>query len=168
MNRIVVWQVPALALAAAARAEVEYTVTDLGVPPGDVYTVSPGGLNNLGEVVGWASITFADPLIQAWKWTPATGMVLLPPTGIGNYAADDINDAGVRRLLNRSGGRGARRLPACRPGRGSRCRPERRWLIPGCFHRRRVNCFWRMEASEAMLRRSARQQNLNGSSCPEC
>src|SRR5688572_1261585 len=36
-----------------ARAQIEYTIIDLGIPPG-AFESLPNGINNKGEVVGWS------------------------------------------------------------------------------------------------------------------
>ena len=89
----------ALSLAAGAlnAQTVEYDVTVIPDVPGSFNWV-PQGLNNLGEVVGWAQFSRDPFFLRAWKWSQAGGMVLLPaPPGRNalRYGARDINDAGM-------------------------------------------------------------------------
>ena len=76
---------------------VEYEVTILPPIPDSFATVVLG-MNNHGELVGYAQLPRNPFFLRGWKWSQAGGMVLLPaPPGINalRYAARDINDAGV-------------------------------------------------------------------------
>ena len=91
--------VGALALSGgAANAQVaEYEVTILPPIPDSFATVVQG-LNNNGDLVGYAQFNPNPYYLRGWKWSAAEGMVLLPaPPGVDTlrYAARDINDAGV-------------------------------------------------------------------------
>ncbi len=83
---------------ATTTADVEYTVIDLGIPPGAFESLATG-INTAGEVTGWSGNTPGSPFFRAWKWSPATGLTVLPdivlPNGDENYVATDINDGGV-------------------------------------------------------------------------
>ncbi len=84
--------------AATARADVAYTVIDLGIPPGAFESLATG-INNAGVVVGWSGHSFGGAFYRSWTWTPAEGLTLLPvflvSGDVENYAAMDINDGGV-------------------------------------------------------------------------
>ena len=76
---------------------VEYEVTILPPIPDSFATVVQG-MNNHGELVGYAQLPRNPFFLRGWKWSQAGGMVLLPaPPGIDalRYSASDINDAGV-------------------------------------------------------------------------
>jgi probable HAF family extracellular repeat protein len=85
-----------LALAPAAIAQTpEYELTPLGAFPG-AHSTFATGMNDRGDVVGWAQFFGANPGIRAWSWTASGGFVLLPQTpGQSNYRAVDINNDGV-------------------------------------------------------------------------
>jgi uncharacterized membrane protein len=76
----------------AAAAPPAYRVIDIGfLPTAD--TMSPGGLNNHGVVVGTAVLD--PPGIRGFIWTEATGARLLPVPAAGraiNNNAYDVND----------------------------------------------------------------------------
>ncbi len=86
-----------LSVSWAPAQTVEYNVTVIPEVPGSFAWV-PQGLNNHGDVVGYAQFS-GDPFFsRAWKWSEAGGLVLLPsPPGRTalRYAARDINDAGM-------------------------------------------------------------------------
>ena len=89
----------ALSLAGSAlnAQTVEYEVTILPPIPDSFATVVQG-MNNHGELVGYAQLPRNPFFLRGWKWSAAEGMVLLPaPPGIDalRYSASDINDAGV-------------------------------------------------------------------------
>ncbi|MEE9271194.1 MAG: hypothetical protein V3V49_13150 [Candidatus Krumholzibacteria bacterium] len=76
---------------------VEYEVTVLPPVP-DSFNWVAQGLNNHGDIVGWAQFQRNPFFLRAWKWSQDEGMVLLPaPPGRDalRYGARDINDAGV-------------------------------------------------------------------------
>ncbi len=78
---------------AAVAAAPAYRVIDLGFLPTATRSMSPGGLNDHGVVVGTASI--APFGIRAFIWTEATGVRRLPVLPGGkdiNNSADDVND----------------------------------------------------------------------------
>ena len=84
----------ACASAPAASAQApEYRVLNMGKVPGSYITYGKG-LNDHGVVVG--SALFIPGGHQAWTWSLAQGYALLPPPPtITDYAAVDINNAGV-------------------------------------------------------------------------
>ena len=68
----------------ARAGSVEYEVTVLPPVPGSFNWIAQG-LNNHGEIVGWAQFQGGQFFLRAWKWSQEEGMVLLPapPTVIG-------------------------------------------------------------------------------------
>ena len=86
-----------LSVSSARGQTVEYEVTILPPIPDSFATVVLG-MNNHGDLVGYAQLPRNPFFLRGWKWSQAGGMVLLPaPPGINalRYAARDINDAGV-------------------------------------------------------------------------
>jgi probable HAF family extracellular repeat protein len=76
---------------------VEYDVTVIPPVPGS-WNWIVRGINNHGEVVGWAQFSGDPFFLRAWKWSQAGGMELLPaPPGRDalRYGARDLNDSGV-------------------------------------------------------------------------
>lgn len=66
----------ALAFVSHASAQALYTVTDLGRLPGYTYMTVPLGLNNRGEVVGFA---YGTATYKAFIWDAEHGIRALPP-----------------------------------------------------------------------------------------
>ena len=94
---VVLAAVLSLAGSALNAQTVEYEVTILPPIPDSFATVVLG-MNNHGELVGYAQLPRNPFFLRGWKWSQAGGMVLLPaPPGIDalRYSASDINDAGV-------------------------------------------------------------------------
>ncbi|HTK77884.1 MAG TPA: PEP-CTERM sorting domain-containing protein, partial [Gemmataceae bacterium] len=87
---------------AAARAQVIYTVTDLGVLPGAADSRATG-INDAGQVVGNSGNL-------AFRYTPAAGMVALGTlAGATDSSAAGINSSG--QIAGTSGGRAFRYTP---------------------------------------------------------
>ncbi|MEX2219232.1 MAG: GC-type dockerin domain-anchored protein [Phycisphaerales bacterium] len=83
-------------LPSVAPAQPEYTVTEVPRPP-NTLILFPLAMNNHAEVVGWVMLNEPGGLTYPWRWSAASGTVVMPsPAGNGqrNRAAD-INDAGV-------------------------------------------------------------------------
>ncbi len=94
---VVLAAVLSLAGSALNAQTVEYEVTILPPIP-DSFATLVLGMNNHGELVGYAQLPANPFYLRGWKWSQAGGMVLLPaPPGINalRYSASDINDAGV-------------------------------------------------------------------------
>ncbi len=94
---VVLAAVLSLAGSALNAQTVEYEVTILPPIPDSFATVVLG-MNNHGDLVGYAQLPANPFYLRGWKWSAAEGMVMLPaPPGVNalRYAARDINDAGV-------------------------------------------------------------------------
>src|SRR5690242_19104871 len=79
-------------VAGAARADIRYTLTDLGTLGGTMS--QPSAINAAGVVTGFS--TNADGAQRAFRWSLAAGMQDLPssPDGI-DQTGGAINSAGI-------------------------------------------------------------------------
>jgi uncharacterized membrane protein len=87
----------AVATAITPVSAQEYTITNLGMPPG-ADTVFGAHMNNDGHVVGWSIFYGQLDSLKGWIWTPQGGFTMLPtPPGMpwGRFAAQDISDTGI-------------------------------------------------------------------------
>lgn len=102
----------ALMVATAAHAQtIEYTVTEIPPVGGAFFTTVPFGINNSGEVVGWAQASGPEFFLRAWRWSAQEGLILLPPppgSASDRYGARDISDNGI--IVGDEGGGGVPRL----------------------------------------------------------
>ncbi|MFO0811246.1 MAG: PEP-CTERM sorting domain-containing protein [Gemmataceae bacterium] len=84
----------------AAPAQVAYTVTDLGTPPGSWNTSAAYGINNAGQVAGESTTSQPGmPFDRVWRYTPGVGVVdlgsLSTPLGTSTtFGGNVINAAG--------------------------------------------------------------------------
>ena len=78
-----------------AAQTVGFQVTRV-LPEGPAYSWVATGMNNHGHVVGWSQFFNGSTSLQAWVWTPASGLTYLPdPPVHPRSRAIDINDSGV-------------------------------------------------------------------------
>lgn len=68
------------------------TVRDIGTLGGPFVLAT--GINDLGQVVGEASVDADSTIVHAFRWSQATGMVDLASPGQGRSSAADINNKG--------------------------------------------------------------------------
>ena len=92
----------AAALAPTARAQVIYTITDIGTLPGDD-TSFAFAVNNSGQVTGESLVQGTSMQKHAFRWSAATGMAdISAGLNSGGFA---INDSGqVAGVYNAAGG----------------------------------------------------------------
>lgn len=88
------WVGASLPGSVALSATGQYTLTNLGLPPGATSAIGVR-MNNAGDVAGWSAFSEA-PALRGWVWTQEDGFTVLPtPPGFTRYRAMDINDSGV-------------------------------------------------------------------------
>lgn len=100
--------VSALLVASGAHAQtIEYTVTVIPPVGGEFFVTLPLGMNNGGDVVGWAQASGPEFFLRAWKWSAQEGLIFLPPppgSASNRYGARDISDNGI--IVGDTGGGG--------------------------------------------------------------
>ncbi len=83
---------------ASLAAGGQYTLTNLGVPPGANSAIGVR-MNNLGHVAGWSQyFGQGEPSLRGWVWTPQDGFIVLdspPDMFMGRFRAMDISDTGI-------------------------------------------------------------------------
>jgi probable HAF family extracellular repeat protein len=86
----------ALLTAAPAPAQVLYTLTDMGVPPGTYDRTFAGSVNDSGQAAGYSDLSTGAQTL-GWRYTPGAGFqpLGLPPGATSGYSNPyAINNAG--------------------------------------------------------------------------
>jgi probable HAF family extracellular repeat protein len=94
-TRTILFGTIAMLSAAAPLRAVTYSITDLGVLPGQNTQSYAYGINNLGEVTGYGTGPSSPSGNTAFVWKPGTGMQSIGVPASGTLTQGfDINDAG--------------------------------------------------------------------------